>query len=165
VHRDIRPKNILFKHGGYKGMVKLTDFGLSKDLDTNNTDQTFSTTTVQADTEIGSFGYYAPEVYRRGPLTVKVDVFSHGCCIFYVLSHGQNAFQEAHDPNNKFLLTNNILSGKSDLRPIRHLPDAADLVLSLIDIEAKARPSMGGGTGESVILERQDALPVPVRGR
>jgi serine/threonine-protein kinase/endoribonuclease IRE1 len=98
---------------------------------------------VQAGTEIGSFGYYAPEVYRRGTLTPKVDVFSLGCCIFYVLSHGQNPFQDEDEPNNKFLLNNNILVGTSNLARIAPLPDAVDLVASMIDIEAKVRPSMG----------------------
>jgi TPR repeat protein/serine/threonine protein kinase len=143
VHCDVRPQNILFKQGGYEGMVKLTDFGLSKAVDTSNRDQSFSTTTVQAGTEIGSFGFYAPEVYRRGTLTPKVDVFSLGCCIFYVFSHGQNPFQDEHEPNDKFLLNANILAGTSDLTQIKRLPGASDLVASLIDIEAKVRPSMG----------------------
>jgi hypothetical protein len=39
VHRDIRPKNILFKQGGYEGIVKLTDFGLSKAVNTTNLDE------------------------------------------------------------------------------------------------------------------------------
>jgi serine/threonine protein kinase len=143
VHRDIRPKNILFKQGGYEGIVKLTDFGLSKAVNTTNLDQSFSTTTVQAGTEIGSFGFYAPEVYRRGTLTPKVDVFSLGCCIFYVFSHGRNPFQDEQEPDNKFLLNNNILMGASDLTRIQRLPDASDLVARLIDIEAKVRPSMG----------------------
>jgi serine/threonine protein kinase len=141
VHRDVRPKNILFKQGGYEGIVKLTDFGLSKAVNTTNLDKSFSATTVQAGTEIGSFGYYAPEVYRRGTLTPKVDVFSLGCCMFYVLSHGGNPFQDKHEPDNKFLLNNNILSGTSNLAQIARLPDAVDLLASMIDIEAKVRPS------------------------
>ena len=72
VHRDVRPKNILFKQGGYEGIVKLTDFGLSKAVNTTNIDESFSATTVQAGTEIGSFGYYAPEVHRHGDPTSKV---------------------------------------------------------------------------------------------
>ena len=99
-----RPKNILFKQGGYEGTLKLTDFGLSKDLDTRDLDQTFTTTTAQAGTEIGSFGYYAPEVYRRGKLTPKVDVFSTGCCVFYTLSHGGRPFEDPNDPMNKYVL-------------------------------------------------------------
>ena len=55
-HRDIRPKNILIKSGGFDGAVKITDFGLSKDIDATDTDASFSTTTASAGSEIGSFG-------------------------------------------------------------------------------------------------------------
>jgi serine/threonine protein kinase len=149
VHRDVRPRNVLFKQGGFEGIVKLTDFGLSRGLDYKNLDKSFTTTTAQAGTEIGSFGYYAPEVYRREKPTAKVDVFSLGCCVFYVFSNGANPFQDEHDPDNKFLLNNNILSGRSNLlAPIirahggKRLPEAVDLVASMVDIEVKVRLSM-----------------------
>jgi serine/threonine protein kinase len=142
-----RPKNVLFKKGSFEGMVKLTDFGLSKGLDTNNLDQTFSTTTVQGGEEIGSFGYYAPEVYRHENPTAKVDIFSLGCCIFYVLSDGANPFQNDDQPDNKFYLNANILTGKSNLAAIaraqgRQIPEAVDLVSHMIDMEAGKRPPM-----------------------
>jgi serine/threonine protein kinase len=63
---------VLFKQNSYEGTVKLTDFGLSKAVDNRDMDTTFSTTTAQAGTEIGSFGYYAPEVHRHGDPTSKV---------------------------------------------------------------------------------------------
>jgi serine/threonine protein kinase len=89
VHRDVRPKNILFKEGGYEGIVKLADFGLSKEVGTTDLDVSFSTTTTQAGTEVGSFGYYAPEHHWRGKPTAKVDIFSLGCCVFFIFSHGE----------------------------------------------------------------------------
>eukprot|EP00935_MAST-01C_sp_MAST-1C-sp1_P000261 g261.t1 len=145
VHRDVRPKNILFKQAvGYEGTLKLTDFGLSKDLESRDVDQSFSTTTTQAGTEIGSFGYYAPEVYRMERPTPKVDIFSTGCCVFYTLSHGGRPFADAKQPFNKYLVQTNILTGKSDLSPIaRTHPEALELVRAMLDMEARARPSMG----------------------
>jgi serine/threonine protein kinase/ankyrin repeat protein len=140
VHRDVRPKNILFKQGGFEGTVKLTDFGLSKEVDTRDLDVSFSTTTIGAGTEIGSFGYYAPEVYRRENPTAKIDIFSLGCCIFYVFSHGRRPFEDPEDTQNKYLLNANVVIGRSNFLPIRHLPEAVPLVASMIDIEAKVRP-------------------------
>jgi serine/threonine-protein kinase/endoribonuclease IRE1 len=136
------PQNILFKRGGYEGTLKLTDFGLSQGLQTRDLNKSFTTTTAHPGTEIGSFGYYAPEVYRRGNLTSKVDVFSTGCCVFYVLSHGRRPFEEPNDPDNKYLLNVNIMIGKSSLVLIAPHPDAVELVGMMIDIEAKVRPSM-----------------------
>merc|ERR1719182_1151793 len=94
IHRDLRPKNILIKSGGFDGAVKITDFGLSKDIQTADKDGSSSTTVAQGASEIGTFGYYAPEVYRRQKPTSKVDVFSLGCCIFYLLSGGRRPFED-----------------------------------------------------------------------
>jgi serine/threonine-protein kinase/endoribonuclease IRE1 len=141
VHRDVRPKNILFKQGGYEGMVKLTDLGLSKEVDTTNLDESFSTTTAPAGTEVGSFGYYAPEHYKKGKPTAKVDIFSLGCCIFYVFSHGRRPFEDPREPDNKVLMSANIQIGRSNVKPVQHIPEVADMVTSMIDVEAKIRPS------------------------
>jgi tRNA A-37 threonylcarbamoyl transferase component Bud32 len=144
VHRDIRPQNCLFKEGGFTGAVKLTDFGLSTEMETGDLDASFSTTTVNSGTEIGSFGYYAPEVYRHEKITAKVDAFSLGCCIFYVLSHGRRPFEDPQDPQNKYMLKANTLTGNCNLAPLARLelPEAVALVTSLIDREPKVRPSM-----------------------
>lgn len=54
VHRDIKPANILVHHDG---RVKLTDFGISREL----------ATAVLAKTFIGSFQYMSPERIRHEP--------------------------------------------------------------------------------------------------
>jgi hypothetical protein len=140
VHRDVRPKNILFKQGGYEGAVKLTDFGLSKAVDTRDLNISFSTTTMLPGTEVGSFGYYAPEHHWQGKPTPKVDIFSLGCCMFYVFC-GQRPFEDPREPNNKVMMLTNIQIGRSNLKPIQHIREVSDLVASMIDIEAKVRPS------------------------
>jgi serine/threonine-protein kinase/endoribonuclease IRE1 len=122
-------------------MVKLTDFGLSKEVDTTNLDVSFSSTTAQTGTEVGSFGYYAPEHYKQGKPTAKVDIFSLGCCMFYVFSHGRRPFEDPLEPDNKVLMSANIQIGRSNMKPVQHMPEVADLVTSMIDIEAKIRPS------------------------
>jgi serine/threonine protein kinase len=139
VHCDVRPKNILFKQGGYEGVVKLTDFGLSKAVDTRDLNVSFSTTTMLPGTEVGSFGYYAPEHHRQGNPTPKVDIFSLGCCMFYVFC-GRRPFEDPREPNNKVLMLTNIQIGRSNLKPVHHLREVFDLVASMIDIEAKKRP-------------------------
>jgi hypothetical protein len=83
-------------------------------------------------------------VYRHGTQTPKVDVFSLGCCIFFVLSQGRKPFEDPDDPQNKYMLNANIMTGVHNLAPIQRcsLPEAVDLVGSMIDIEAKVRPAM-----------------------
>jgi hypothetical protein len=121
IHRDLRPKNILMKTDGFDGTVKITDFGLSKDIgDTTDADQSFSTTTQCSDTshEIGSFGFYPPEVYRCQKPTSKVDIFSLGCCIFYLLTNGRRPHEDAAEPNNKYMISANIQKGDFNLSPL-----------------------------------------------
>lgn len=142
IHRDIRPKNILIKADGFDGTVKLADFGLSKDIDTTNADQSFSTTTAQAGTEIASFGFYAPEVYRREKPTAKVDIFSLGCTIFYLITGGQRPHEDPADRDNKFTLIGNIYAGKTNMAPLREMPEALHLVSAMVTPQKEARPTV-----------------------
>jgi serine/threonine protein kinase len=146
VHRDVRPKNILFKQGGFKGTLKLSDFGLSKAVDTDNQDKTFTTT--HARSEIGTFGFYSRESILHSKITMKADVFSAGCCIFYLLSHGYRPHDDPEHSNNKYATNANVIAGKSDLnldvkhQKLRNFPAVRDLVGAMLDIEAANRPSM-----------------------
>ena len=136
-------QNILFKTKSFDSTVKITDFGLSKDVNATDADQSFSTTTTQAGTEIASFGFYAPEVLRREKQTAKVDIFSLGCCIFYLLSGGHRPHEAPQQPTNKHGLTANIWAGKFDLTKIVvHLPEAAHMISHMIASKNESRPTV-----------------------
>lgn len=96
VHRDIKPENILIST---EGKMKLSDFGLSKEM---NQRHTFSLSGIA-----GSLYYMAPEFYKlfttqnnsseetnmeriRGASTI--DIFSAGCVFFEFLTHGIHPF-------------------------------------------------------------------------
>ncbi|KAL3658422.1 hypothetical protein V7S43_016555 [Phytophthora oleae] len=66
VHRDIKPQNILVQDDG---SVKLTDFGLAREL---------SSSTSMAQTFVGTFKYMAPERVQNNPYDYKSDVWSLG---------------------------------------------------------------------------------------
>lgn len=149
VHRDIKPQNILITHDG---RVKIADMGLGKKLE--NSRNSFDTA------NFGSAGWHAPETLilrqnfepsprfdhslvgensrPRSPavvprLTRSVDNFSLGCVVFYVLSHGRHPYGESFERDA------NILRGKADLSPVKHLPEAYDLVKFLIDVDPSKR--------------------------
>ena len=66
IHRDIKPQNILVNS---MGLVKLTDFGVSKEL---------MTSMAYGKTFVGSFRYMAPERLQNRPHTYGADVWALG---------------------------------------------------------------------------------------
>ena len=60
-------------------MIKLTDFGLAKDID--------MTTTSQLKSIAGTPAFMAPEIYEKKPYTDAVDVFTLGLVFLGLLLH------------------------------------------------------------------------------
>ncbi len=76
VHRDLKPSNILVAHDG---TCKLTDFGIVKDLDPDNTPE-LSTTLA------GTWAYAAPEHIMGRPVDHRADLYALGVIVFVMLT-------------------------------------------------------------------------------
>ena len=57
-------------------------------------------------------------MYRCHKPTSKVDIFSLGCCIFYLLTNGRRPHEDPAEPNNKYMLSANVQKGDFNLRPL-----------------------------------------------
>jgi tRNA A-37 threonylcarbamoyl transferase component Bud32 len=84
VHRDLKPSNVLF---AADGVMKITDFGLAKVLDSDNND-------TVSDAIIGTPAYMAPEqaggeTRRIGP---AADIYALGVILYEALT-GQPPFR------------------------------------------------------------------------
>ena len=80
VHRDLKPSNILVKESGE---VQLLDFGVSKLLEAEETDQTQLTTVYgRALTP----DYASPELLQGDPSDVRSDVYSLGVVLYELLT-------------------------------------------------------------------------------
>ncbi|MBI5509237.1 MAG: serine/threonine protein kinase [Deltaproteobacteria bacterium] len=83
IHRDLKPENILV---GNNGTLKLTDFGISRMLDSN-------TLTVTG-TLLGSPAYMAPEYIDGYATDARADIFSFGTML-YQFATGKLPFEGA----------------------------------------------------------------------
>jgi len=77
VHRDLKPENLLCASAN---VIKIADFGLSKDIESGN-----------LQTSCGTPSYVAPEVLMGGQYDNEVDIWSIGV-ITYVLLCGFTPF-------------------------------------------------------------------------
>lgn len=72
IYRDLKPENVLIDADGH---VKLTDFGLSKEMSCDDSTRTFC----------GTYEYLAPEIVKHNPYTNKVDWWALGILIYELL--------------------------------------------------------------------------------
>ena len=76
VHRDLKPSNLMVTD---EGTLKLTDFGIAKDLD-----KTALTATGRT---LGTAAYMAPEQIRGTPeVSHKTDLYALGCVLYQMLA-------------------------------------------------------------------------------
>ena len=80
--RDLKPENVLIRDLGFgDAEVKITDFGLSRDLDDVTGRAMTSTNCVR-----GTPSYMSPEQWRRGRVTDKADVYAYGLILLELFS-------------------------------------------------------------------------------
>lgn len=117
VHRDIKPGNIFVLRKKTRGVVRLLDFGLSKELG--------GVTITRQGSLTGSPSYMAPEVWAGKPqqLDHRVDLYTLGAVVFRMLA-GQLPF-----PARKMIDLMRAVAGapRPSLRAFRpELPEAID---------------------------------------
>ncbi|TPX43515.1 hypothetical protein CcCBS67573_g10452 [Chytriomyces confervae] len=78
VHRDIKPENLLFRSQDSLSELMITDFGLSKTLDPENSDLLLKST-------VGTPGYMAPEILRKQGHGKPVDMWAIGVMTYFLL--------------------------------------------------------------------------------
>jgi serine/threonine-protein kinase len=82
VHRDLKPSNLMITEDG---KVKLTDFGIAKDLD--------ATALTATGRTLGTAAYMAPEQIRGTPeISHKTDLYALGI-VFYQMLTGRLPFE------------------------------------------------------------------------
>jgi serine/threonine-protein kinase len=138
IHRDLKPSNLMVLPNG---TVKLTDFGIAKDLDEKEL--------TSANCTVGTAAYMAPEQCRgERELTAKCDLYSMGI-LFYELVTGRKPFQ-AETPMDMFLLH---VQGAFE-RPSRLVLDLPvwfdTLICQLLEKQPEQRPLSAAAVEEAL---------------
>ena len=108
IHRDIKPSNFMINP---KGQVKLLDFGIAKNTDTNSAEYTQTSTSQQMGTPM----YMSPEqVNETKSVTAQSDIYSLGVVLWQMVM-GQKPYDtktlsnfqlQSKIVNEKLVLTN-----------------------------------------------------------
>jgi predicted Ser/Thr protein kinase len=147
VHRDLKPSNLMILADG---TIKLTDFGIAKDLDV--------TALTGANCAIGTAAYMSPEQCKGvSNITSKSDLYSLGI-MFYELLTGRKPFT-ADNAMDMFV---QHVKGKFE-RPSKLVPELPvwldTLVCHLMEKEPEKRPLNAAMVGEvlGTIQEKVEA--------
>jgi eukaryotic-like serine/threonine-protein kinase len=125
VHRDVKPGNVLL---GHDGIVKITDFGISR--------ASWDATVTCAGVLAGTPAYFAPEVVRGEQPGPASDVFALGSTL-YAAVEGAPPF--GLDDNTLALLRT---VAECRVRPPQRAGPLSTVLMQLLADDPAARPSM-----------------------
>lgn len=133
VYRDLKPENILLDADGH---IKLTDFGLAKQLEKETEDG--KAAGAKTSTFCGTDEYLAPEIILHQPYAESVDWWAFGVLIYEMLT-GWPPWQE----NNRKVLYEKILHEPADLSNENLSEVAKSLLRGLLakDVKARIKPA------------------------
>ncbi|KAK8849929.1 hypothetical protein M9Y10_018520 [Tritrichomonas musculus] len=119
IHRDIKPSNILISSDG---TIKISDFGISKLMSLDEQSTTGG---------VGTQKFMAPEIINEEKYDEKVDVYSFGVLIYFVLNDGDLSE----------IKIRNIVNGKKTPLPSKFTEFSKQLINSCWNFDPKDRPS------------------------
>src|SRR4051795_295180 len=183
IHRDVKPANVLIEGR----TAFLTDFGLTKRLDGEQTQLT------RAGDVVGTIHYVAPEQIEGSPVSARTDVYSLGCLLYHCLT-GQVPFTRdtdvaviyAHLSEDPPKITrvrpelpeglDGVIAKALDKSPDRRFPSCGDLISAaravvdaagpLADTSPPRREStVSGNPIGSAVAEMPDAAAAARRPR
>lgn len=129
IHRDIKPGNILIATSRERaGLVKITDFGISRVKD--------DVVSSQSGVITGTPAYFAPEVARGAEPTELSDVYSLGATV-YTIVEGQPPFGVDDD---SLALLHKV--ARAQINPMTKAGDLQPVLLRMLEPNPARRPSM-----------------------
>ena len=129
IHRDLKPENIVLSSLNDINSFKIIDFGLS----------TFYKPGEKINMKCGSLGYVAPEILQGDYYTQRVDLFSFGSILFFILTN-QDLFIASSKKSLHYINKNCLHNIQQRLLNI-HSYEVKDLIIQLIEKSSEKRIS------------------------
>ena len=138
LHRDIKPQNVFLTKSS---MVKLGDFGISKNL---------NTTWEKAVTFIGTPYYISPEIVQNQPYSFKSDIWSLGVLLYELI-----ALKFPFDASSLPKLMIKIMKGQYMKLKDKHFsPELTNLVDKILNVDPAKRPGIKEILNMPIIKQR-----------
>jgi len=147
VHRDVKPANILLTP---QGDVKLTDFGIAKDVHG-------ARALTDSGVGLGTLPYVAPEqIMSACKADARSDIYSLGATLYCALA-GRPPFQPKGPRDLMSMVEQEppLLSAVAPQVPAR----ICDVVHTLLAMEPSARPATASEAGEALRQVREALFP------
>ncbi|MFH4983929.1 hypothetical protein AB6A40_010638 [Gnathostoma spinigerum] len=125
LHRDLKTQNILLNKK--RTIVKLSDFGISKELSTRSV----------ASTVIGTPNYLSPEICEGRAYNQRSDLWSLGCVLYEICE-----LKRAFDGDNLPSIVMKITQGKYGPISEGWSVELKHLIESILDLNENKRPQL-----------------------
>jgi hypothetical protein len=112
-HRDVKPGNVLI---GEDGQVKLTDFGISRNVS--------EVTMTSSGMILGTPAYMAPEIATGDPVTTASDLWGFGTTLFAAVEG-----RPPYDAGDALATVNEVVHGE-----VPRIPEDSGLAAPLVDV-------------------------------
>jgi CHASE2 domain-containing sensor protein len=119
VHRDVKPANVLIAIEDGRDHAYLTDFGLTKRLDSDSG-------MTETGMFVGTVDYMSPEQLRSEAVDGRADIYALGCVCFELLTN-HVPFERDSEVAKLFAHASSPPPSASELRP--ELPAEVDTIL------------------------------------
>jgi serine/threonine protein kinase len=153
VHRDVKPANVLLERRADGVHSYLTDFGLSKHVE--------STSGLTATGQwIGTVDYAAPEQIQAMRLTGATDVYALGCVLHHALT-GRVPYPRERDVDKLSAHLTGPPPKPSDSNP-EVPPQFDEVVATAMAMRAEDRYPTAGKLGDAALAAAREAGPEPL---
>ena len=135
IHRDLKSANVLLtKHN----ICKIGDLNVSKIAKTG-----------VLYTQTGTPHYASPEIWEEQPYDIKTDIWSVGCILYEMC-----CLVPPFKGRNLNVVYHNVIQAKIGMIPSFYSRELVRMVYSLLQVEAKDRPSCEEILGHAIIKRK-----------